>query len=377
MCVIPTVLRLALIPVVLGLVPASLSNACQVAGATPTVGAQDPDDDLGPPPIPIVPQPQVVVTEHEFHWDRVIQGAVVSHAFEIRNPGDAPLQLLKVTSNCGCTSSFFTKEIAPGEAGRVELQIDTIQISGGYQRKTATVFTNDPATPQLTLWMVGDVAPLLQSPDPILKVSGVCEESKEGHFRFTPGTDQMTTVVAARLRSGLLEVVALHPIEGGGTEVHLRAGPGESPALLRDELLLSVKTSENEPAEVSYPVVIEHLDRIRITPGGSVVFFRRQTAHLETNPARDVSKEIHLRAVREDLPFHVTGVRMEDSPEGLFRTEVRAVVPGQHYVVSVRVLRTMAKSQEQGRLVIEIDDPIRPTREREVFAQFRLRDPAG
>jgi hypothetical protein len=339
------------------------------------LGAQTPVDE--PPTPPAFPLPKIEVPRLEFEWGEVIQGAVITTIFPIHNRGTAPLKILKVTSNCGCTSTFYSEEIAPGEEGRIELKIDTAKLFGRALRKNATVFCNDPTQGQVTLWLRGDVIPLLKSTAAILKVSGICEEMKEARFRFTPGTDQPTTVVGASLKGKLLEVVKLTPLDGGGAEVHLRAGPGETPAFLRDELLLQVKVGENDPVEVQYPVVIEHLDRVRFSPSGNIVFYRRQTAHLESTPPREVAKEIHLRATRKDLPIQVTGVRVEDAPEGLFRAEVRAVVPGEHYVIKIHVLKTMTQQQVQGRVVIEIDDPIRPTREREVFAQFRLRNPAG
>lgn len=342
-----------------------------------SAAAQDPAPGFGPPPIPTGPQPQIEVVEVEHDFGKVTQGTVVTHSFTVKNRGTAPLRILKVQSNCGCTSTFFTEEVLPGAEGRVELRIDTASVAGGSHRKNATISSDDPAAPQLTLWMVGEVVPLLQSSAPALKVTGLCEEPKEGLFRFTPGTDRPTAVVGARLRGGLLEVVSLSPLDGGGAEIHLRAPPGAEPGLIRDELLLGVRLGEADPVETSYPVVIEHLDRIRITPGGNIVFFRRQTAHLESDPPREVSKEIHVQSARPDLPFRVTGARIEGVPEGLFTTEVREETPGQHYVITIRVQKTVPEAQVQGRLVIETDDAARPRREREVFAQFRPGAPPG
>jgi len=307
----------------------------------------------------------------------VFQGTVVTHSFTVRNRGTAPLKISKVQSNCGCTSTFFTEEIPPGSDGRVELKIDTAELAGGPQRKSATISSDDPAAPQLTLWLAGEIVPILVPSVMSIKFGGICEEPKEERFRFTPGTDLPTEVLAARLRDGLAEVALLTPLEGGGAEVHLRAPAGTEPGLLRDQLLLRVKVGEAEPIEAPFPVLIEHRDRIQITPNGNVVFFRRQTAHLETDPTRDVSKELHVRPERPDLPLRVTAARIEGVPEGLLGAEVREEIAGQHYVITVRVLKSFEESQVRGRLVIETDDPLRPLREREVLAQFRLRSPPG
>lgn len=344
--------------------------------AAVAAGAQSPDG-FGPPAIPAGPQPQIEVPTPEHAFGRVHQGTVVTHSFPVRNRGTAPLRISRVQSNCGCTSTFFTEEIAAGGEGRVELRIDTAELAGGPQRKNATISSDDPAAPQVTLWLSGEVVPLLVPAVTPLRLAGICEEPKEETFRFGPGTGLATTVLSARTRDGVVEVVSSAPVEGGGTEVRLRAPPGAEPGVARDHLLLEVRLGDAAPVVAPFPVFVEHLDRLRITPNGNVVFFRRQTAHLETDPARDVSKELHVRPERPDLTCRVTAVRLEGIPEGLLRAEVREETPGQHYVVTVRVLRTSAESQVAGRLVIETDDPLRPTREREVLVQFRLKPPAG
>ncbi len=321
------------------------------------------------------PLPKIEVPETDFEWEKVLQGAVITYSFPVKNVGNAPLKILRVQSNCGCTTPSFTKEIAPGAEGHVELRVNTGEVSAGFLRKNATIHSNDPTQGQLILWMRGQVDPILTTEGPVLKISGMLSEVKEATFRFTPGTSRRTAVISARSEKDLVEIVSVTPIEGGGADIVVRAPPHEKPELLRDNLFVRVQLDDEEPVDTSYPVAIEHLDTVKISPGGNVVFYRRQTAHLERDPERDVSKEITVRAARADLPVQVVGARLEGAPEGLFSVEVRAVVPGQHYVIKIRVLRTENESQVQARLVIETDDPKRPTREREIFAQFRMRPP--
>ncbi len=344
-----------------------------VFGQTPpTPGPDQPN----PAPSPF-PQPKIEFPETQYEWETVLQGQVMKHSFRVLNRGDAPLKILRINSNCGCTSSFYSKEIAPGKEGLVELTVDTGKTPAGYLRKSATIFSNDPTAGQIQLWMIGQVNPLLQSPAPLLKVSGVVGEGKESEFTFEPGTDLPTTVHSAKVVGTNLELVKLEKLDSGGARVTLKGGPGEAPGMLRDELVIVVQVGEQAAVETTYGVVLEHLDPIRITPGGNVVFYRRQTAHLERNPNREVSKEIVFRSQRPDLNFQIEEVRIEGAPEGLFQTEFRTVVPGQHYVVKVRVMKVLGQSQVTGRLIVVTDQPGEPTREREVIAQFRLRSPSG
>lgn len=356
----------------------ALLLAVAVSAALPAQsGGGDGDPGYGPPPVSGRPQPVIQIPEVEHDWGEVLQGNLVSHSFVVKNRGTGPLRILKVKSNCGCTTAFFSEEIAPGGEGRVELRVATGEVPGSYQRKNATVFTNDVSAGQVTLWMRGNVIPLLETDTPVLKLSGVCEESKETTFRFRPGTEERTRVLGARFLHERIELTEFTALEEGGAEVRVASGPDPEPRIVRDELVLKVQVGEGEPVETHYPVVLEHLDRVRITPGGNIVFYRRQTAHLEQHPDRVVSKQLVVRALREDLPVVVTGARVEGGPEGLFSTEVREISPGQHYVVEVRVLRTLDETQVKAALVIDVDDPARPTRTRELFAQFRLSPPTG
>ncbi len=70
------------------------------------------------------------------------------------------------------------------------------------------------------------------------------------------------------------------------------------------------------------------------------------------------------------------GARVEGAPDGLFSTEVRTVVPDEHYIVKVRVLKTVPESQVRALLVIDVDDPRQSNRTVQLFAQFR-RPPPG
>lgn len=348
---------------------------CFVAGSllSPESGGllaqEKPDEPIG------FSLPKLEVPETEYEWETVLQGAVVTYTFPILNVGSAPLKILRVQSNCGCTTPSHSDVIAPGEQGHIALRVATGEVAAGYLRKNATVFTNDPTQGQVILWIRGQVDPILKTDEKFLRVSGVLNEVKESTFRFTPGTDRKTTVLSAKSEKELIEIVSVDPLEGGGATITVRAGAHEKPDLLRDNLLVRVQLDDDKPVEASFPLSIAHLDTVKISPSGKVLFYRRQTAHLERHPDRDVSKEITLRSIREDLSFQILSAQIEDAPEGLFDLSVRTVVPGQHYIIKIRVLRTENESQVTGRLVIETDDQTLPKREIDVMAQFRMRPP--
>ncbi|MCF6365999.1 MAG: DUF1573 domain-containing protein [Bacteroidales bacterium] len=74
------------------------------------------------------------------------EGEVVECTFKYKNIGDAPLKLLYVDADCGCTVPEYDKgEILPGEEGRIKAVFD----SDGFMNniyKTIDVETNADST---------------------------------------------------------------------------------------------------------------------------------------------------------------------------------------------------------------------------------------
>lgn len=95
------------------------------------------------------------VTEHDFGTIKESDGKV-SHIFEVKNVGDAPLVITRVMSSCGCTTPEFSKEpIAPGKSG----QITVIYNPEGRVYpfvKTISVYSNGKQGP-LVLTIKGEV----------------------------------------------------------------------------------------------------------------------------------------------------------------------------------------------------------------------------
>ncbi len=86
----------------------------------------------------------------------VDKGRRLTHSFEIRNAGDAMLEITNVRPACGCTVAEYDREIAPGETGTVTATVDTSNFKGGIA-KSVRVFTNDPKNPQIDLVIKANV----------------------------------------------------------------------------------------------------------------------------------------------------------------------------------------------------------------------------
>jgi len=105
--------------------------------------------------MPALAKPQIAFEKTEVEFTDIEEGSQQVAKFNFQNTGDMNLVIDEVNPSCGCTVAQFDKAVKPGEYGVVTLNLDTEGIVG-YFRKTATVVTNDPDQPFVTLIMVGE-----------------------------------------------------------------------------------------------------------------------------------------------------------------------------------------------------------------------------
>ncbi len=106
----------------------------------------------------------------EFH--RAPEDNEVVAKFAFKNTGVKPVEITRVASSCGCTTTRLEKrKIAPGESGEIEARF-TFGGRRGEQRKTISVTTDDgrqvalelrcwieetlTIAPALVFWRIGD-----------------------------------------------------------------------------------------------------------------------------------------------------------------------------------------------------------------------------
>ncbi len=102
--------------------------------------------------------PRAVPIEPIKDFEIVAKGEEVHHTFEIKNEGNATLELTDVRPACGCTVAEFDSKIAPGEIGQVRTTLQTLDFYGPISKSVA-VFTNDPDNPKIQLVLKANVKP--------------------------------------------------------------------------------------------------------------------------------------------------------------------------------------------------------------------------
>jgi hypothetical protein len=99
----------------------------------------------------IAAAPKLVLASPDHYFGAIKPGTPLKHEFVLKNEGTADLEIKSVAPGCGCTTSAFDKVIAPGKEGKVTLEIKNTENYKGEVTKNATVTTNDPEHPTITL----------------------------------------------------------------------------------------------------------------------------------------------------------------------------------------------------------------------------------
>ena len=129
------------------------------------------------------PVPKAVVEKPGYSFDPVVEGTIVTHEYQIENKGQAVLDILKVRTSCGCTTAAYTKQIKPGDTGKIAIKGNTAGYGNRVFHKTISVSTNDPKHPDIRLAISGKVEKF------------VFIEPKRVVLRGHPGEEIHTTVV--------------------------------------------------------------------------------------------------------------------------------------------------------------------------------------
>lgn len=128
--------------------------------------------------------PRVTVDKFIHDFGEVFEDQALTHTFEVKNVGDAPLIIKHIDSDCACTTSEADRRIPPGGVGRIQLTIEPYSVLRQFAKKT-TLFLNDPANPAIVLTMQGYGKPFIEIiPNHIVRLEGKPGEEIRKQVRF-------------------------------------------------------------------------------------------------------------------------------------------------------------------------------------------------
>jgi hypothetical protein len=314
-----------------------------------------------PAPAP-ASQPKAVAVEPIKDAGSVAKGDKLSQDFEIRNDGNAVLQITDIRAACGCTVASYDHTVAPGKVGTVHVVVDTATLNGPVA-KGVTVFTNDAANPQIELTVRAKVEPYIAVKPGFARYTIVRGEAKEG-------TIVQTLFAPDGAPMDIVKVDSPWPY----LEVSFRkAQEGERlPDVKIEQWRVETKLSSEAPVGPLAGYVTVHTNHpkqkvVEIPVSG---FVRPVLA--VTPPKADFGK---IDVVKEPLrrildvknfatePIKVIGV--ETSGQGI-EAKVEPLEEGREYAVKLTVSSGMAKGPFHAKLTIHTDSPKSPVLEVEL-----------
>lgn len=115
-----------------------------------------------PKAAPSAPAPKLVLVDEKKDVGVVPKGEIIHATFVLKNEGKADLHITDVKPSCGCTAPEYDKTIKPGAEGKVVLNVDTKTFQGPMS-KSALVLTDDPEKAQVTLFVMFNVKPFVDT----------------------------------------------------------------------------------------------------------------------------------------------------------------------------------------------------------------------
>jgi len=109
-------------------------------------------------PLSVTAAPQIWAEETEASFGVVIEGESVELTFTLENRGDEVLTIDNIHTGCGCTVARLDSEaLAPGESTLLKLTFRTKGYGGQVVSRAIRVYSDDPETPELVLFIKGTV----------------------------------------------------------------------------------------------------------------------------------------------------------------------------------------------------------------------------
>lgn len=98
--------------------------------------------------------PRIEVSPVNYDFGEIAFGVVAKQTFRIKNAGESPLEIKRISTSCSCTTGKVGKnQLAPGEETELSVEYDTKMMGDGAhgkgeQERIVFINSNDPATPQ-------------------------------------------------------------------------------------------------------------------------------------------------------------------------------------------------------------------------------------
>lgn len=155
--------------------------------------------------------PKAEVPEIHFAFGRMALGDTGKHDFVVKNVGKAPLKLARGPAQCKCTvSGLKEQEVPPG--GETVIHLAWTPKDIGEFSQSATIYSNDPAMPEINLGVSGEMFPEIV----VTPTNG---------WTLGPFSNSNDIPLVGSLESSVVEKLGITRIETSSEQVKMEAIP--------------------------------------------------------------------------------------------------------------------------------------------------------
>ena len=199
--------------------------------------------------------PRAVFVEKTFNFGNVKQGVEVTHKFQVKNEGTAPLLLDRIDFDLPGLTAKFKPEIPPGGEGFIQVDWNTTSFSGPIDLE-AKLSSNDPVRPKFTFTLSGSIDPVIEVA-PIWGgfISLYADEKKEQTLHII-NHEQQPLKISSVEKQGTHFTASLKEVQSGKSyDLTITVPAGTPPGHYEEALLLHT----NHPKFSEVPVGINVL----------------------------------------------------------------------------------------------------------------------
>lgn len=250
----------------------------------------------------------------------------------------------------------FDKVILPGQEGKIELAVGGDRVHGEFT-KSATVESNDPDHPQMTLTVTGKEIPYVQmQPEGTVYVHGRYGEAVEQDVTITSNEKNLDFKVTGA-RSNIDDKIT-YSVEPAATQGAYTLKIFKNPKLptLSTYGTITLSTNSKLAPEATVQVHVMTKGSIMLSP--TILNYGAVKFTDQNGPGTPETKA--LTVTKTTGAFNIRDVAISNAN---FKASVEAVTPGQQYRIHVTFtppVRKTARQAEVGEMIIHTDDPQEP-----------------
>jgi hypothetical protein len=250
----------------------------------------------------------------------------------------------------------FDKVIPPGQEGKIELVVEGAKVHGEFN-KAATVKTNDPAHPMLTIAIAGKEIPFVnvmpegtvylhgRYGEAVEKAVAISSNEKNFDFKVTGVTSNIDDKITYELENG-----------ARAGEYNLKIFKNPKLATMSTYGSITIHTNSTVSPQTTLQVHVMTKGSITVSPTtvnfGPIKFATANSAATPSTKAVTLAKTTGQ--------FQIKDVTVSNPN---FTAVVEPVTAGQQYRVQVTFtppIKKMVQHAETGELIIHTDDPMEP-----------------